>query len=89
MAVPFTAKDVRRRLPNIGRSTISGFLSELEDKGFLDHAEVAAGGRGRPPRVWKPTGRTGEDVDVLPPAEELFRNQSKNEIDKFPPAKPR
>lgn len=89
MAVPFTAKDVRRRLPNIGRSTISGFLSELEDKGFLDHAEVAAGGRGRPPRVWKPTGRTGEDVDVLPPAEELFPNRSKNEIDKFPPAKPR
>ena len=30
-----------------------------------------------------------EDVDVLPPAEELFPMESENEMDKFPPAKPR
>jgi hypothetical protein len=35
------------------RSTVAGFLSELEDKGFLDPAEAAAGGRGRPPRTVK------------------------------------
>ena len=71
LPVPFTAKDVRRRL-KAGKSTVAGFLSGLEDKGFLDPAEAAASGRGRPPRSWKPTGRDGEDVDVLPPAEELF-----------------
>ena len=89
LPVPFTAKDVRRRLSNVGRSTISGFLSELEDKGFLDLTEAAAAGRGRPPKAWKPTGRIGEDVDVLPPAEELFPMESENAMDKFPPAKPR
>jgi hypothetical protein len=88
LAVPFTAKDVRRRL-KVQRSTAAGFLSELEDKGFLDTAEAAAAGRGRPPKAWKPTGRDGEDVDVLPPVEELFSEGDGNEMDKFPPAKPR
>lgn len=88
LPVPFTAKDVRRRL-KIGKSTVAGFLSELEDKGFLDAAEVAAAGRGRPPRAWKPTGRDGEDVDVLPPVEKLFSVGGGNEMDKFPPPQPR
>lgn len=88
LPVPFTAKDVRRRL-KIGKSTVAGFLSELEDKGFLDAAEVAAAGRGRPPRAWKPTGRDGEDVDVLPPVEKLFPQGGGNEMDKFPPPQPR
>ncbi len=74
MPVPFTAKDVRRRLKT-ARSTVGGFLSELEDKGFLDPAEAAAGGRGRPPRAWKPTGRDGEDVDVLPMPEFVFSTE--------------
>lgn len=52
LPVPFTAKDVRRRLKT-ARSTVAGFLSELEDKGFLDVAEAVAGGRGRPPRTVK------------------------------------
>jgi hypothetical protein len=88
LSVPFTAKDVRRRLKT-GRSTVAGFLSELEDKGFLDPAEVAASGRGRPPKAWKPTGRDGEDVDVLPPVEELFPEGSRTESSKIPPANPR
>jgi len=88
LAVPFTAKDVRRRL-KAGKSTVAGFLSDLEDKGFLDPAEAAASGRGRPPRSWKPTGRDGEDVDVLPPAEELFSQGAGNETDKSAPPKPR
>jgi DNA primase len=88
LPVPFTAKDVRRRVKT-GRSTVAGFLSELEDKGFLDSAEAAAGGRGRPPKAWKPSGRDGDDVDVLPPVEELFSEGGGNEMDKFPPAKPR
>ena len=88
LAVPFTAKDVRRRL-KAGRSTVAGFLSELEDKGFLDPAEAAAGGRGRPPKAWKPTGRDGEDVDVLPPAEKLFSEGAGNETAKSAPPKPR
>lgn len=47
LPVPFTAAIVRQRLP-VGRSTISGFLSELEDKGLLEFAEVqSAGGAGR------------------------------------------
>jgi hypothetical protein len=75
LPVPFTAKDVRRRA-KMPRSTVSGFLSELEDKGFLDPAEAAAGGRGRPPKAWKPTGRDGEDVDVLPPTIESFSRVS-------------
>ena len=88
LAVPFTSKDVRRRL-KIARSTVNGFLSELEDKGFLDPAETATAGRGRPPKAWKPTGRDGEDVDVLPPVEELFPQGGGNEMAKFPPTKPR
>ena len=88
LPTPFTAKDVRRRLKT-GRSTVAGFLSELEDKGFLDAAEAAAGGRGRPPKAWKPTGRDGEDVDVLPPVEELFPEGARDEMAKMPPTKPR
>jgi hypothetical protein len=88
LPVPFTAKDVRRRLKT-GRSTVAGFLSELEDKGFLDVAEVGAAGRGRPPKAWKPTGRDGEDVDVLPPVEELFSEGVENGNAKILPAKPR
>jgi DNA primase len=88
LGVPFTAKDVRRRLSNVGRSTVAGFLSELEDKGFLDPAEVAAAGRGRPPKAWKPTGKDDQDADVLPPVEQLFPEGTGNEMDKFPPAKP-
>jgi hypothetical protein len=89
LPVPFNGKDVRRRL-KIARSTVSGFLSELEDKGFLDPAETSAGGgRGRPAKSWKPTGRDGEDVDVLPPVEELFAEGGGDEMAKIPPAKPR
>jgi len=88
LSVPFTAKDVRRRL-KIGRSTVAGFLSELEDKGFLDPSEAAAGGRGRPAKAWKPTGRDGEDVDVLPPVEEIFPEGCRDETAKIPPVKPR
>jgi len=87
--VPFTARDVRRRLKNVGRSTVAGFLSELEDKGFLDAAEAAATGRGRPPKAWKPTARTGEEVDVLPPMEELFPCDPENKMNKFAPRRPR
>jgi hypothetical protein len=88
LPVPFTGKDVRRRLKT-PRSTVAGFLSELEDKGFLDPAEAAAGGRGRPAKSWKPTGRDGEDVDVLPPVEELFAEGVGDEMAKIPPVKPR
>jgi hypothetical protein len=89
LPTPFTAKDLRRRLSNVGRSTIGGFLSELEDKGFLDPTEAAPVGRGRPPKAWKPTGRDGEDLDVLPPVEKLFPVDGGNEMAKMPPAKPR
>ena len=88
LPTPFTAKDVRRRL-SVGRSTVCGFLSELEDKGFLDPTEAAPVGRGRPPKAWKPTGRDGEDLDVLPPVEKLFPGGDGNEMAKMPPAKPR
>jgi len=88
LPVPFRVKDVRQRLKT-GRSTVSGFLSELEDKGFLDLVADTAGGRGRPAKSWKPTGRNGEDVDVLPPGEELFLEGVGDEMTKIPPVKPR
>jgi hypothetical protein len=88
LPVPFKAKDVRQRL-KIARSTVSGFLSELEDKGFLDLVADTGGGRGRPAKAWKPTGRNGEDVDVLPPVEELFPEGGRDEMAKMPPTKPR
>lgn len=88
LPVPFKAKDVRQRLKT-GRSTVAGFLSELEDRGFLDLVADTAGGRGRPAKSWKPTGRDGEDVDVLPPVEELFPEGGRDEMAKMPPAKPR
>jgi predicted ArsR family transcriptional regulator len=59
------------------RSTVAGFLSELEDKGFLDAAEAAAGGRGRPPKAWKPTDREDDAGDVLPTAAEIFSEGEK------------
>jgi hypothetical protein len=68
---------------------VAGFLSELEDKGFLDPAEATAAGRGRPAKSWKPTGRDGEDVDVLPPIEKVFPADPGDEMAKIPPAKPR
>jgi hypothetical protein len=71
LPVPFSAKDVRRRVKT-GQSTTNAYLAELEDKGFLDRADPAPTGRGRPPKAWKPTGRDGEDVNVLPPVEEMF-----------------
>ena len=83
---PLTAKDVRRRLKT-ARSTVAGFLSELEDKGFLDPAEAAAGGRGRPPKAWKPTDREDDGADVLPTAAEIFSGGAGDEMDKFPPPK--
>jgi DNA primase len=76
LPVPFTAKDVRRRVKT-ARSTVAGFLSELEDKGFLDAAEAAAGGRGRPPKAWKPTDREDDAGDVLPTAAEIFSEGEK------------
>lgn len=88
LSVPFTGKDVRQRL-KIARSTVSGFLAELEDKGFLDTAETSGGGRGRPAKSWKPTGRDGEDLDVLPSIEELFAEGVGDEMAKMPAVKPR
>jgi predicted transcriptional regulator len=89
LPVPFTAKDVRRRMKTIGRSTVAGFLSDLEDKGFLDATEAGTGGRGRPPKAWRLTGRDGEEVDVLPPVEVMFPGGGGNKMDKLPPAKPK
>jgi len=71
LPVPFTAAIVRQRLP-VGRSTISGFLSELEDKGLLEFAEVQSAGRGRPPRAWRPTSRAASDAAVLPANDVIF-----------------
>jgi hypothetical protein len=65
LAVPFTAAVVRQRL-QAGRSTVSGFLAELEDKGFLEVTEADHSGRGRPPKAWRPTGRGIDGADVLP-----------------------
>ena len=71
MPIPFTSRDVRQRL-KVARSTASGFLSELEDKGFLDATDAVHSGRGRPPKAWRLTGKDSEDVDVLPPVSKLF-----------------
>jgi hypothetical protein len=87
LPVPFTAKDVRHRMKTAGRSTVAGFLSDLEDKGFLDATDAGTGGRGRPPKVWKLTGRDGEDVEVLPPVENMFPEGGGNEMDKLPASK--
>jgi hypothetical protein len=71
------------------KSSAAGILTELEGKGFLDAAEAAPAGRGRPPKAWKPTNRDGEDVNVLPPMEEMFPAGAANKSDKVSPAKPR
>ena len=87
MVVPFTAKDVRLRLANIGRSTAAGFLSELEDKGFLDRADPIAGGRGRPPKAWRLTGKDATNEDVLPPVHKMFAGEWLAEVDKLQPSR--
>ena len=88
MPAPFSAKDVRRRL-KAGQSTTNAYLAELEDKGFLDRADPAPAGRGRPPKAWKPTGRGGEDVNVLPPACEMFPEGAAQKTEKIRPPQPR
>ena len=87
MVVPFTAKDVRLRLANIGRSTAAGFLSELEDKGFLDRADPIAGGRGRPPKAWRLTGKDATNEAVLPPVHKMFAGEWLAEVDKLQPSR--
>ena len=71
LAVPFTAAVVRRRL-QAGRSTVSGFLAELEEKGLLEYCELAPNGRGRPPKAWRPCDRPVDGSDVLPLSSALF-----------------
>ena len=71
LAVPFTAAEVRRRL-QAGRSTVSGFLAELEDKGLLEYCELAPTGRGRPPKAWRPCDRPVDGSDVLPLSSAFF-----------------
>jgi hypothetical protein len=75
LAVPFTAAVVRQRL-QAGRSTVSGFLAELEDKGFLEPAEADHSGRGRPPKAWRPTGRGIDGAGVLPSPGVVFSDCS-------------
>ena len=72
MPTPFKVSDIRQRL-KMSRSTISGFMGELEDKGFLEPVADAGGGRGRPAKAWKPTWKSADQTNVLPAAEELFR----------------
>jgi hypothetical protein len=88
LPVPFSAKDVRRRLKT-GQSTTNGYLAELEDKGCLDRADPAPAGRGRPPKAWKPTGRDADAEHVLPPVEEMFPEGAAQEMEKITPGKPR
>ena len=71
--IPFYVKAVRARV-KAGRSTVAGFLSELEDKGFPERVEVALTGRGRPAKAWRPTGREAEADDVLSSADYVFRS---------------
>jgi hypothetical protein len=71
LAEPFTAADIRRRL-NAGRSTVAGFLSELADKGLLEQAEPAGGGRGRPARSWRVLSRELDVVHILPTPSKFF-----------------
>jgi len=82
LSVPFTASAVRQRV-QAGRTTVSGFLAELEDKGYLEYAEAVANGRGRPPKAWRPSARPSGATDVLPDACRLFfRDPSPGSPDK-------
>jgi hypothetical protein len=72
LPVPFTAALVRQRL-RAGRSTVSGFLAELEDKGFLEVTAAEHSGRGRPPKAWRPADRYVDGPGVLPDSTKLFR----------------
>ena len=71
MQIPFNAAEIRGRL-KAGRSTVAGFLTELEDKQFLEMVEVAPSGRGRPSKAWRPTDRVVDAEDVLPSMEDVF-----------------
>ena len=89
LGIPFDVKAVRARV-KAGRSTVAGFLSELEDKGFLERVEIAPAGRGRPAKAWRPTGREAEADDVLPSADYVFRSGVPGaEKAKIPPATPK
>ena len=85
MQCPFNAAEIRGRL-KAGRSTVNGFLPELEDKQFLELVEVAPSGRGRPSKEWKTTDREVDAEDVLPSMEDLFGRLEAGESNtKIPP----
>ena len=89
MQCPFNAAEIRGRL-KAGRSTVAGFLTELEDKQFLEMVEVAPSARGRPSKAWKTTDREVDAEDVLPSMEDLFGRLEAGESNtKIPAPKPR
>ena len=90
MQIPFNAAEIRGRLKG-GRSTVNGFLIELEDKQFLEMVEVAPSGRGRPSKAWRPTDRVVDAEDVLPSMEDLFGSKlDAGDLNtKIPAAKPK
>jgi len=90
MQIPFNAAEIRGRLKG-GRSTVNGFLIELEDKQFLEFVEVAPSGRGRPSKAWRPTDRVVDAEEVLPSMEDLFGSKlDAGDLNtKIPAAKPK
>lgn len=72
LTVPFTNEQIRLHLPHVGRSTVGNYLSELEDKGYLEATEAAPMGRGRPPKAYRPTYRDEGTDGILPSLEQLF-----------------
>lgn len=72
LPVPFTSELIRQHLPQCGRSTVGNHLAELEEKGYLEPAELHSIGRGRPPKAYRPTNREVGADGVLPCLEQLF-----------------
>jgi hypothetical protein len=81
LPVPFTIDLIRQHIKTMGRSSVGNLLADLEDKGFLEAAELPPAGRGRPPKAWKTTDRETSSDAVLPTVDELFGEMGAGETE--------
>jgi hypothetical protein len=65
------------------KSSVHGWLNDLNEAGFLQQVEV---GRGRTPAKWQLTGKTLDDteISILPSVEQVFGETNGEMLDESP-----
>jgi hypothetical protein len=79
LPVPFTTLQVCNHIPTFARSTVGNYVTELEDKGYLELGESPSRQHGRPPKTYQPTYRDTSADTILPSLEQLFGDMGAGE----------